>query len=125
MIILVGSLRRAINRAKNVDEIFAKVEKLADLAERVQLGPYKPLSGHRSYLPKADGRKRPLGVAALEDKIVQQAVVEVVSAAHETDFVDNSYGFRPNRNCHNALDELYMTITTRKVNFVLDADIHG
>jgi group II intron reverse transcriptase/maturase len=100
-------------------------EKLADLAERVQSGAYKPFPGRRSYIPKADGRKRPLGVAALEDKIVQQAVAEVVSAVYETDFVDNSYGFRPNRNCHNALDELYMAITTRKVNFVLDADIQG
>jgi group II intron reverse transcriptase/maturase len=98
-------------------------ERLEDLTLRVQRGAYKPFPCRRCYIPKAGGQKRPLGVAALEDKIVQWAVAEITTAIYEADFVGCSYGFRPERNCHEALDELYMAITTRKVSYVLDADI--
>jgi group II intron reverse transcriptase/maturase len=100
-------------------------EKLEDLSQRLHRGRYKPLPSRRSCIPRAGGLKRPPGVVALEDKIVQQAVAEITSAIFEADYVDNSFGFRPDRNCHDALDELYMAITTRKVSFVLDADIRS
>jgi group II intron reverse transcriptase/maturase len=77
------------------------------------------------YIPKTDGRQRPLGVTALEDKIVQRATVEVLNAIYETDFLGFSYGFRPGRSQHNALDALYTGLLTKKVNWVLDADIRG
>jgi len=77
------------------------------------------------YIPKADGRKRPLGIAALEDKIVQAAVAEILNAVYETDFLGFSYGFRPKRSAHHALDALATGIRRRKVNWVLDADIRG
>ena len=77
------------------------------------------------YIPKADGRQRPLGVTALEDKIVQRAAVEVLNAIYETDFLGYSYGFRPGRSQHQALDALYTGLLTRKVNWVLDLDIKG
>ena len=77
----------------------------------------------RSHVPKPDGRKRPIGVLALEDKIAQRAVVMVLNAIYEHDFIGFSYGFRPGRNQHNALDALYVGITKRKVNWVLDADV--
>ena len=79
----------------------------------------------REYIPKADGRQRPLGVTALEDKIVQRAAVEVLNAIYETDFLGFSYGFRPGRSQHQALDALYTGLLTRKVNWVLDLDIKG
>ena len=77
----------------------------------------------RVFIPKADGRQRPLGVTALEDKIVQRAAVEVLNAIYETDFLDFSYGFRPGRSQHQALDALYTGLLTKKVNWVLDLDI--
>ena len=77
------------------------------------------------YIPKADGRQRPLGIAALEDKIVQRAVVEVLNAIYEEDFLGFSYGFRPGRSQHEALDALDAGITRKKVNWVLDVDIRG
>ena len=77
------------------------------------------------YIPKPDGRQRPLGIAALEDKIVQRAVVEVLNAIWEADFLGFSYGFRPGRGQHDALDALAVGITKRSVNFILDADIAG
>ena len=77
------------------------------------------------YIPKADGRQRPLGVTALEDKVVQRAVVKVLNAIYESDFLGFSYGFRPRRNPHNALDALYVGIMRKRVNWMLDADIRG
>jgi group II intron reverse transcriptase/maturase len=96
---------------------------LRDLHERVQAGRYRASPSRRVHIPKADGRLRPLGIATLEDKIVQRAVVEVLNAIYEADFRGFSYGFRPGRNPHQALDALAVGITRKKVNWVLDADI--
>jgi RNA-directed DNA polymerase len=96
---------------------------LRDLHARVQAGRYRAKPSRRVYIPKADGRQRPLGIASLEDKIVQRAVVEVLNAVYEVDFRGFSYGFRPGRKPHDALDALSVGITDRRVNWVLDADI--
>jgi RNA-directed DNA polymerase len=96
---------------------------LRDLHERVQSGRYRASPSRRVYIPKADGRQRPLGIATLEDKIVQRAVVEVLNAVYEADFLGFSYGFRPGRGPHRALDALVTGITRKRVNWVLDADI--
>ena len=96
---------------------------LRDLHGRVQAGRFRASPSRRVYIPKADGRLRPLGIATLEDKIVQRAVVEVLNAIYEVDFRGFSYGFRPGRSPHQALDALAVGITTRRVNWVLDADI--
>jgi len=98
---------------------------LQDLSERLKRGAYRAKPVRRVYIPKADGRQRPLGVTALEDKIVQRATVEVLNAIYETDFLGFSYGFRPGRSQHQALDALYTGLLTRKVNWVLDLDIQG
>ncbi len=98
---------------------------LTDLAGRLQRGAYRAKPVRRAFIPKADGRQRPLGVPALEDKLVQRAVVEVLNAIYEADFLGFSYGFRPGRSPHQALDALSVGITTRKVNWVLDADIRS
>ena len=98
---------------------------LRDLSERLQRGAYRAKPVRRVYIPKADGRQRPLGVTSLEDKIVQRAAVEVLNAIYETDFLGFSYGFRPGRSPHHALDALYTGLLTRKVNWVLDLDIKG
>jgi RNA-directed DNA polymerase len=98
---------------------------LQDLAERLKRGTYRAQPVRRVYIPKTDGRQRPLGVPALEDKIVQRAVVEVLNAIYETDFLGFSYGFRPRRSPHHALDALSVGLMTKKVNWVLDADIRG
>jgi len=100
-------------------------ERIADLHDRVQRGAYRAQPSKRAWILKADGRQRPLGIAALEDKIVQQAVKTVLEPIYEEDFLGFSYGFRPGRSCHNALDALWVGITHRKVNWVLDADIRG
>ena len=99
------------------------VANLRDLHERVQQGRYRASPSRRAYIPKADGRQRPLGIATLEDKIVQRAVVEVLNAIYEVDFRGFSYGFRPGRSPHHALDALAVGIEQKKVNWVLDADI--
>ena len=99
------------------------VANLRDLHERVRQGRYRASPSRRAYIPKADGRQRPLGIATLEDKILQRAVVEVLNAVYEADFLGFSYGFRPGRNPHQALDALTAGIYRKKVNWVLDADI--
>ena len=96
-----------------------------DLHRRVMRGGYRAKPSRRQYIPKPDGRQRPLGIAALEDKIVQRAMVEVLNAIYETDFVGFSYGFRPGRSQHDALDALAYGINLRQVNWVLDADIRS
>jgi RNA-directed DNA polymerase len=96
---------------------------LRDLHVRVHSGAYRASPSRRAYIPKADGRLRPLGIATLEDKIVQRAVVEVLNAVYEEDFAGFSYGFRPGRSPHDALDALAVGIERKKVNWVLDADI--
>jgi group II intron reverse transcriptase/maturase len=98
---------------------------LQDLSARLKRGAYRAKPVRRVYIPKADGRQRPLGVTALEDKVVQRATVEVLNAIYETDFLNFSYGFRPGRSQHQALDALYAGLLTRKVNWVLDLDIRG
>jgi group II intron reverse transcriptase/maturase len=96
---------------------------LEELSARLRRGAYRAKPVRRVYIAKADGRMRPLGVTALEDKIVQRATVEVMNAIYETDFLGFSYGFRPGKGQHNALDALYVGILTKKVNWVLDGDI--
>jgi RNA-directed DNA polymerase len=96
---------------------------LTDLHERVHRGAYRALPSRRTYIPKADGKQRPLAVAALEDKIVQRATAEVLNAIYEADFLGFSYGFRPNRGQHDALDALVVGIRARRVNFIFDADV--
>jgi group II intron reverse transcriptase/maturase len=96
---------------------------LEDLLRRVHGGAYRAKPFRRVYIPKADGRQRPLGIASLEDKIVQRAVVEVLNAIYEEDFLGFSYGFRPGRKPHDALDALAVGIYKKKVNWILDADL--
>jgi len=98
---------------------------LADLSGRLKRRAYRAKPVKRAYIPKADGRQRPLGIPTLEDKVVQRTAVEVLNAIYETDFLGFSYGFRPKRSPHQALDALYAGLLTRKVNWVLDADIRG
>lgn len=132
----VDRLRRAFYDLKResvpgVDEVtwqqYAEglEEKLTDLSARLRRGAYRAKPVRRVYIPKRDGRQRPIGVTALEDKIVQRATVEVLNAVYETDFLGFSYGSRPGRSAHDALDALWVGIMKRKVNWVLDADIRG
>lgn len=100
-------------------------ERLVDLHGRIHRGAYHAKPSRRVWIDKADGRKRPLGIAALEDKIVQAAVVQVLNQIWEEDFLDFSYGFRPGRRQHDALDALYVGITRKKVNYVVDLDIRS
>src|SRR5437660_565493 len=96
---------------------------LTELHSRVQRGAYRALPSRRTYIPKADGKQRPLAVAALEDKIVQRATAAVLNAIYEEDFLGFSYGFRPKRGQHDALDALVVGIKSRRVNFIFDADV--
>ena len=98
---------------------------LEELHARLHRGVYRALPSRRVYIPKPDGRQRPLAVAALEDKIVQRATVAVLNAIYEEDFLGFSYGFRPGRGTHDALDALWVGIVSRKVNIILDADIQS
>jgi RNA-directed DNA polymerase len=98
-------------------------EDLFDLHQRLQQGRYRASPSRRVYIEKADGRQRPLGIATLEDKVVQRAVVEVLNAIYEVDFLGFSYGFRPGRSPHDALDALTVGIESKRVGWVLDADI--
>jgi RNA-directed DNA polymerase len=100
-------------------------ERLNDLHSRVHQGTYRAQPSKRAYIPKTDGRKRPLGIAALEDKIVQYAVMTVLNQIYEEDFLGFSYGFRPGRRQHDALDALWVGVMRRKVNWILDADIRS
>ena len=100
-------------------------DKLKDLHDRVHKGSYRARPAKRTYIPKADGSQRPLSIWCLEDKIVQQAVVKVLEAVYEEDFIGFSYGFRPERSQHDALDALNAGIYRRRVDWVLDADIQG
>jgi len=119
------------NAAPGVDDLTWRTyaqdldQNLTDLAARVQRGAYRALPSRRTYIPKADGRQRPLAVAALEDKIVQKATAAVLNSIYEEDFLGFSYGFRPGRGQHDALDALMVGITTKRVNFILDADIRS
>jgi RNA-directed DNA polymerase len=99
--------------------------RLADLHNRIHRGAYRAQPSRRVYIPKADGRQRPLGIAALEDKVVQQAVVTILNEIYEVDFQGFSYGFRPGRSPHQALDALSVGFHRKRVNWVLDADIRG
>lgn len=96
---------------------------IADLHQRLHQGSYRAQPGRRHYIPKADGKQRPLGIASLEDKIVQYALVKILNAVYENDFMGFSYGFRPGRSQHNALDALATGLVRTNVNWVLDADI--
>jgi retron-type reverse transcriptase len=96
---------------------------LTRLHAQVHRGTYRALPSRRRYIPKPDGRQRPVGIAALEDKIVQRAVAQVLHAIYEEDFLEISYGFRPGRGQHDALDALAVGITSTKVNWIVDADI--
>jgi len=124
----LGMKRKA---APGVDEVTWKTygenleENLRDLADRLNRGAYRAKPVRRTYIPKPDGRQRPLGVTALEDKIVQRSTTQVLNAVYETDFLDFSYGFRPGRSQHMALDALAVGLQTKKINWVLDADIRG
>ena len=100
-------------------------ERLQDLHERIHRGAYRAQPSRRTYIDKTDGRKRPLGIAALEDKVVQQAVVTVLNQIYEEDFLGFSYGFRPGRSQHDALDALVVGLRRKKVNWVLDLDVRG
>jgi hypothetical protein len=99
--------------------------RLSDLKDRVHRGAYRAQPSRRIYIPKADGRQRPIGIAALEDKIVQQAVVTILNKIYEVDFRGFSYGFRSGRHPHQALDALSVGIQRKKVNWILDADIRS
>ncbi len=99
--------------------------RIEDLHARVQRGAYRALPSRRRYIPKPDGRQRPLAITALEDKIVQRATVAVLNAIYEEDLLGFSYGFRPKRGQHDALDALVVGISRTKVNYILDADIRS
>ncbi len=117
--------------APGVDEVtwteYAKrlEENLLDLHARVHTGAYRALPSRRKYIPKADGRQRPFGIAAIEDKIVQAAVVAILTPIYESEFLGFSYGFRPKRNQHQALDALAFGIGKRRINWVLDCDVQS
>jgi group II intron reverse transcriptase/maturase len=100
-------------------------EKLTDLHDRMHKGSYRARPARRTFIPKADGTQRPLAILCLEDKVIQQAVATVLGAIYEEDFVGFSYGFRPGRGQHDALDALHVGILRKRVNWVLDADIQG
>jgi group II intron reverse transcriptase/maturase len=130
--LLLSSFKELYPKATpGIDEVIWKeyekvaVARVGDLHARIHRGSYRALPSLRSYVRKEDGSQRAIGIAALEDKIVQQAVVTILNGIYEEDFLGFSYGFRPGRSCHQALDALYVALTERKVSWVLDADIRG
>ena len=118
-------LRERMGRRGGTTKRVWEANALGDLSERLKRGAYRAMPVKRVFIPKADGKERPLGVTSLEDKIVQRAAVEVMNAIYEADFLGFSYGYRPGHSQHNCLDALYVGLLTKKVNFVLDADIRG
>ncbi len=100
-------------------------ENLADLVERLKAKKYKPLPAKRVYIPKNDKETRPLGLPAIEDKIVQKGIARILEAIYEADFMDFSYGFRPKRSCHQALKSVHDTVMSKPVSYVIEADIKG
>lgn len=119
------------DRASGIDGVSWKEygeqldENLKSLVVRMKTKRYKPLPARRVYIPKNEHEKRPLGLPALEDKIVQKGITRILETIYEADFLDCSYGFRPNRNCHQALNAVYATITARPINHIIEADIKG
>mgnify|MGYP000101675443 CR=1 FL=1 len=129
---LLGAYRALNHKAAvGVDDVTWKEygeglsKRLDILLDQIHSGRYRAKASKRIWIPKSDGRKRPIGIAALEDKIVQQALVEILQVIYEEDFLGFSYGSRLNRNQHNALDAIFVAITQRKVSWILDADICG
>lgn len=120
------------NKAAGVDGITKREyaikleENVINLVNRLKTHSYKPQPARRTYIPKANGKElRPLGIAAYEDKIVQMGLARILEAIYEQDFLDFSYGFRPNRSCHDALRAINKTIIKDKINYIVDADIKG
>jgi RNA-directed DNA polymerase len=130
---LLGDSYRKLNprAAPGVDDVtWAEYgngleSRLADLHYRVHNGRYRAKPSKRIYIPKENGKDRPIGIAALEDKIVEHAVVQLLTQIYEEEFLGFSYGFRPRRSVHNALDAIWVGITRRKVNWILDADVRN
>lgn len=119
------------NKASGIDRVTKEEysvgleERIDDLLERMKKFSYKPLPVRRTYIPKANGKLRPLGIPAYEDKLVQGCMADILNEIYENIFLDCSYGFRVNRNCHQAIREINQTIMTKKVNYILDCDIKG
>ena len=117
------------NKASGVDKVTKEKysekleENIDDLMERMKKFSYKPKSVRRTYIPKANGKLRPLGIPAYEDRLVQGVMADILNEIYECKFLDVSYGFRPNRNCHQAIREINQRIMINKVNYILDCDI--
>ena len=114
-----------VDRLTGEEYAVALEPRLADLPDRLHRGAYRALPSRRRYIPKPDGGRRPLGIAALEDKIVQTAVVAILTPVYEAEFLGFSYGFRPGRGQHDALDALAAGIARKRINWILDADIRS